>query len=292
MKNNFITSNAYQCIEINAHSLLALVRDCKNDYFMSWLLGSQSCEKTFRSLRSMTSTFSTVVNCSLLVLPQQKHKLHIQEECQSKTGDARNIRFPRQERYGNKKDGENKYVTHSLEITNQELHDTLKRAERAQENINNLGMEKGFRDDKQNWTSPPIPTHLTVTNDESNDDDDSDGEHDCIQDSFIMSNSEIDDMVKDVNTLYVKKVVDKSLKEKVDKIKKCNSSLKFEKVDFDRFGISIYDVKKRKVNNSREVNKSREVNENREVNESSREANESREVNENCLERILQLHHC
>ena len=182
LKNNFITSNAYQCIEINAHSLLALVfsiredSDRKNDNFMPWLLGSQSCEKTFRSLCSMTSTFSTVVNFSLLGLLHRMHKLHIQEEC---TGDARDIRFPRQERCGNKKDGENKYVTHSLEYTNQELHNTLKRAERrAQENVKILGMEKGFIDDQENWTSPPIPTHLhvsdvTVTKDESDEEDDS-----------------------------------------------------------------------------------------------------------------------
>ena len=51
LKNNFITSNSYMCIEINAHSLLAytiMMRDTYNDQpevFTPWLMGSQSCEQ-------------------------------------------------------------------------------------------------------------------------------------------------------------------------------------------------------------------------------------------------------
>ena len=112
LKENFVTSNAYMCVEINAHSLLMLLlilRDTLPDShgrFLPWMLGSQSCERTFRALRSMTSTFSTMINFSVLGLLQRLHKLYIQEELQSQTEkDSHGISFPRQEKYGKKKDG-------------------------------------------------------------------------------------------------------------------------------------------------------------------------------------------
>ena len=63
LQNNFITNNAYMCVELNAHALIMRVQgnfDCES--FLPWLLGSQSCEKTFRTDRSMTSIFSTIIN--------------------------------------------------------------------------------------------------------------------------------------------------------------------------------------------------------------------------------------
>lgn len=62
LKDNFITNNAYICIELNAHALMFLmtVRDnCDDGSFLPWRLGSQTCEKAFSAARSMTSTFST-----------------------------------------------------------------------------------------------------------------------------------------------------------------------------------------------------------------------------------------
>lgn len=66
---NFITSNAFLCIEINAHAMLALIRKLRDDntpeLFLPWLFSSQACEEFFRAARSMTSTLSTVVNFSI-----------------------------------------------------------------------------------------------------------------------------------------------------------------------------------------------------------------------------------
>lgn len=71
LQEHFITLNCYTCIEINAHMLLKLVQTFKSnneltpDMFCPWLFSSQPCEALFRSARSMTSTFSTVINFSI-----------------------------------------------------------------------------------------------------------------------------------------------------------------------------------------------------------------------------------
>ena len=80
LRDNFITSNAYMCLETNAHSLITYIlttKDhaiCDNDSLMPWLLGSQVCESTFRTIRSMNTTFSTVINFDLLT---HLHRLQI-----------------------------------------------------------------------------------------------------------------------------------------------------------------------------------------------------------------------
>lgn len=62
----FITSNTYMCIELNAHFILLLYKKLRNcnllKYFYPTLFSSQACESFFRASRSMTSTFSTIVN--------------------------------------------------------------------------------------------------------------------------------------------------------------------------------------------------------------------------------------
>lgn len=68
---NFITSNCYLCIELNAHALINICTNFRenpiltNDMFLPHLFSSQTCEKTFRATRSMTTTYSTVVNYSI-----------------------------------------------------------------------------------------------------------------------------------------------------------------------------------------------------------------------------------
>ena len=79
LQHNFITTNAYVCIEVNAHSLLSIVIRMRNGDLRSitpWDIGSQSCEHFFRSLRSMTRTFSTIINFSLLGILQHIHRLY------------------------------------------------------------------------------------------------------------------------------------------------------------------------------------------------------------------------
>ena len=59
LKNNFVTNNAFMCVEFNAHALLThllTVRDSITDsdnVFLPWVLGSQTCERAFRAARSL-----------------------------------------------------------------------------------------------------------------------------------------------------------------------------------------------------------------------------------------------
>ena len=70
VQDNFISTNAYICIELNAHGLLNAVFHCMEwnnfDTFLPWMFSSQPCESFFRNLRSTSTTFSTIVNCTLL----------------------------------------------------------------------------------------------------------------------------------------------------------------------------------------------------------------------------------
>ena len=90
IQNNFITENSYSCIELNAHSLIILLQTARKSghNFLLWLHGSQSCEKLFRTVRSMSSTFSTVVNFGMLGLLRRLHRLQIQFHLETSSHDT------------------------------------------------------------------------------------------------------------------------------------------------------------------------------------------------------------
>ena len=78
----------------------------RNENFLPWLLGSQACEKTFRTVHSMTGMFSTMINFSMLNLLQKMHKLDVLKELQSVSEKQQHcILFPRQDRYSKGKEG-------------------------------------------------------------------------------------------------------------------------------------------------------------------------------------------
>lgn len=84
MKDHFITLNTYTCVEINSHSLIILIsylREQNLDHlFHPEMFGSQQCESIFRQIRSMSSTYSTVTNCSLLEIIQKLSKIELQND--------------------------------------------------------------------------------------------------------------------------------------------------------------------------------------------------------------------
>ena len=87
-KISFLTMHI-QCIELNVHApliFLITIRDHfegKAAMFTPWLLGSQSCEKVFRSARSTINTFSAMINFSMFGLLQSLHRLQIQSNLQA-----------------------------------------------------------------------------------------------------------------------------------------------------------------------------------------------------------------
>ena len=98
-KDYFVTNNAYVCVEINAHLMYQIISgviegSLPNEALRFWLTGSQGCEEIFRLARSMTSTFSTIVNFPMKGMLERMHKLNFLStmEC------ANEITFPRVKR--------------------------------------------------------------------------------------------------------------------------------------------------------------------------------------------------
>lgn len=72
LDENFITENAYSCIELNGHTLVQLLIKFRDDkcpeMFLPIIFNSQTCESTFRQFRSMTTINWTRINMNLLEL--------------------------------------------------------------------------------------------------------------------------------------------------------------------------------------------------------------------------------
>ncbi|XP_055705946.1 uncharacterized protein LOC129803424 [Phlebotomus papatasi] len=81
---HFITTNSYMCIEMNAISLIEVVRRLRDnnqeEYFHPQYFSSQPCEEFFRHLRSLSTTKNTVVNFSLLDVFHRVRRIELQSE--------------------------------------------------------------------------------------------------------------------------------------------------------------------------------------------------------------------
>lgn len=137
LQENFISSNAYTCIEINAHSLVQLIVKLREmnrpDIFLPYLMGSQSCESTFRILRGMTSTQSTVVNFTMLEMINRSKKVQLQSDIVSTAPE--NIKFPRIQV---KKIKSN--IPHTFPTNNEMILLIEKARKRAVEDASNIGI--------------------------------------------------------------------------------------------------------------------------------------------------------
>lgn len=92
ISDNFLSLNTYVCMEINAHGLVTLIvklikiSSDSYDYskmFLPTLFSSQPCESFFRLLRSMTTTYSTIVNTSLLETIYRVKRIQLQDDISS-----------------------------------------------------------------------------------------------------------------------------------------------------------------------------------------------------------------
>lgn len=67
---------------LNGHSILLMIeknrqRNCK---VLPWLYSSQPCEETFRYIKSMTTTQSTIVNYSLRDILRRLNRIQVLNE--------------------------------------------------------------------------------------------------------------------------------------------------------------------------------------------------------------------
>lgn len=84
LSKNFLTANCYICIELCAHSLVLTILYLKNKNmahtFIPDLYTSQICEETFRKIRSFTTVYSTVANCSIKEIIGRLDKIQLQSD--------------------------------------------------------------------------------------------------------------------------------------------------------------------------------------------------------------------
>lgn len=96
LRENFITNNAYTCIEINAHAMIELIVKMRTmeqpNLFKPWLFASQPCEHVFRTMRSMGTANFTKINFSLNELFHMTARL---EMTQKTIYSKQDIIFPR-----------------------------------------------------------------------------------------------------------------------------------------------------------------------------------------------------
>lgn len=96
LKENFISDNAYTCIEINAHNLIQAIIKLRSNgqenLFLPHLFASQPCEHIFRMMRSMGTVNFTKINFSLNELIHSIAKVEIMQKIRFTCND---IEFPR-----------------------------------------------------------------------------------------------------------------------------------------------------------------------------------------------------
>lgn len=102
--NNFLTLNCYTCVELNAHMLIKLIILLKSkkietltpDMLNLSNMSSQTCEKQFRMIRSMSSTYSTVVNFSIKDCLLRMRRIRIINNIVNEVSN--NFAFPREQK--------------------------------------------------------------------------------------------------------------------------------------------------------------------------------------------------
>ena len=232
LKQNFVTSNAYMCVELCAHALITYLITMRDHFpsvhhgcFAPWLLGSQTCEKTFRAVRSMSTMFSTVINFGMLGLLRRLHHLHVQFTLQSETGAG--IIFPNILKH-QVKEGKNLKMNYCLtELTNTKILAAVAKTESdVKRAMEKLGMDKLLR--KYNaWDSLKEITCVKSGDSDSDDDDDNDENDDdhpneddrsCVLSSVIQEvcDDEPIQIATDTKNIINNKLVEKQVREKLE----------------------------------------------------------------------------
>jgi hypothetical protein len=80
--NFFITKTAYLSVELNAHNLLYIIllvkqKKLPKEALNIYLFNSQSCESMFRNARSLSGTYSTIINFTVADFLNRSQKISI-----------------------------------------------------------------------------------------------------------------------------------------------------------------------------------------------------------------------
>ena len=185
------------CIELNAHALITYLMVVRSQIssdqmaFLPWLLGSQVCEKTFRTARSMSSTFSSVLNFSILGLLRRLHRLQIQSVLQAQSEESK-IKFPRIDRHCSK-EGTNNYQNKSLtSINDNDIAEAVKKAlNQAKSTMSTLGMAETLQK-FDCFTNNS--TNDDIEDDDESDDDDHEEADICEAESNALSSTVIQEV--------------------------------------------------------------------------------------------------
>lgn len=129
LKNNFLTNYCYICIELNAHSLVLIFLYLRSinrpDLLMPIVYSSQPCESFYRQIRSFTSTYSTVANCSVKEILERISKIQLQNDISSNE----NLIFKFPKKLNSKNTGSPHNVEQPLPSEN-EIFETIERAKK------------------------------------------------------------------------------------------------------------------------------------------------------------------
>ena len=183
VKNNFITGNALSGVELNGHALVSFVIILRDkipngsNLFCPWLLGLQPCEQAFRAARSMTGTFSTIINFSLYGLLQRLHRLQIQLQLESEMNET-GIQYPRVLNHL-KKSGFSTDSGHInlSEVTNELICDTILSAKtEAISALEDVGIFVKGQDGK--WAELVLKVARSNDDDDNEDDNEDDDDDD------------------------------------------------------------------------------------------------------------------
>lgn len=91
MQSGYISSNLATGVEINGHAIIIYHNQCRElnrpELFVPSMINSQGVESTFRSLRSLSSTRSTIIDLDMLELIRRSSRLIILEDAPSELGD-------------------------------------------------------------------------------------------------------------------------------------------------------------------------------------------------------------
>lgn len=98
LHDNFLTSNAYTCVEINGRSMLNLIEKLRQNntpqLFLPPIFDSQTCEKMFRQLRSMGTVNFTKINFSLYEIIHMIGRIELQNNIAYFKFPEKTVSFP------------------------------------------------------------------------------------------------------------------------------------------------------------------------------------------------------